>query len=257
MIALDKVAFRYAGHPVFTDLSLEVHSGEMFGILGPNGSGKTTLLKLLRAVIRPEAGEIRVEGAPLARLRRREVAQKIAVVPQAAAPGYPFPVDEFVAMGRYPWKPGWFGLPASGSEVEKALQVTDTSHLAAQRVNTLSGGELQRVLLARALVQDTSILLLDEASSHLDLDHRLAFAHLLKALNRERGVTIVQVSHDLDLAAALCDRVLVLDRQGRIAALGTPAEVYTEEMFHTVFGAEVRIDPHPDTGAPRVCPHFF
>lgn len=256
MICLSHLQFSYPGRPLYTDLSLSVTAGEILGILGPNGCGKTTLLRLMRGLERPVSGDILLQGRSLATMRRKEVARQIAVVPQTETVEFGFTVADYVAMGRYPWKPGWFGQAADSGQVQAALTETDTLALAAQSVQTLSGGELQRVLLARALVQQAPILLLDEASSHLDLDHRVSFARLLKRLNQKQGTTVIQVSHDLDLSAALCDRVLLLDRKGEVAALGTPFEVYREDLFRSVFGVEATIDLHPESGLPRVSLHL-
>ena len=255
MIRAEGLGFGYGRRPVFADLDLEVKRGEILGILGPNGCGKSTLLRLLRGVLRPDAGRIFWEGQPLVGIGRREMARLAAVVPQAAPAAFPFSVYEMVAMGRFAHSGTFTGLDADGRKtVERALAAADIVHLARRPATALSGGELQRVLLARALAQRAPVLLLDEATSHLDLDHRLAIGELLLRLNREEGVTVIQVSHDIDLAAETSHRLLLLSREGRPAALGTPGEVLTSANLAQVFRVEVKVEPNPYTGAPRVLP---
>lgn len=245
------VGFAHPGKTLFDGLDLDLPAGRFTGIIGPNGCGKTTLLRLLRGLLAPAAGRIELAAAPLPRLSRRQLARLVATVPQSANFSFGFSVRETVAMGRFA-RGGWRRGDAHRAALDRVLDLTDTAELQHRSVQALSAGERQRVLLARALAQETPLLLLDEASSNLDLDHRLEFTELLRRLNREQGTTVVQVSHDLDQTADLCHRILVLDRAGHAAALGTPDAVYTPELFRRVFRVRAEIETHPRTGRPRL-----
>jgi iron complex transport system ATP-binding protein len=256
VIRIEGLDFAYRGTPVLQGLSLEVRTGEILGVLGPNGCGKSTLLRLLRGALSPSAGRVLLDGRPAHRQPRREVARLVAVVPQATAPTFPYPAREVVAMGRYARAENLSGGKSrtDRTAVERAMALTDTLHLSSRPVTELSGGELQRVILARALAQEPALLLLDEATSQLDLDHRLDVADLLLRLNREDGLTVVQVSHDLDLAAETSQRLLLLTAEGRVQALGSPEEVLTAENLRAVYHVDVRVEANPYTGRPRILP---
>jgi len=256
VIRIEELTFRFGdGPPVLRRLSLEVRRGEILGVLGPNGCGKSTLLRLMRGALTPGGGRVLLDGRPVHRYRRRELARWMAVVPQATATPFPYTAWEFVAMGRFAHAPG-IGGPRRGDRaaVDKALTLTDTLHLARRPVTRLSGGELQRVVLARALAQETPILLLDEATSHLDIRHRLGIAELLVRLHRDEDRTIVHVTHDFDLAAAISDRLLLLSPGGEPLAVGTPWQVLTPARIREAFSVIVRVEPDPATGRPRVLP---
>lgn len=255
MIRVEGLAFAYNREPVLSGVDLEVKEGEILGVLGPNGCGKSTLLRLLRGLLTPTSGRVSWTGVPVREISRRDMARRVAVVPQSAPIPFPYRVRELTSMGRFARRRGLGGLTAEDRvAVDRALTVTDTLHLADRSVTSLSGGELQRVLTARALAQETPTLLLDEATSHLDLDHRLQMADLILRLNRQRGTTVIQVSHDLDLAAETSHRVLLLAAEGRPAALGPPEQVLTPETLRRVFRVDVKIEPNPYTGAPRILP---
>ena len=256
MIQISNLCFAFERTPIFTDLDLQIERGEILAIIGPNGCGKSTLLRLLRGHLRPQAGEIRWDQTPLAQLSSRRLARQVAVVPQTTHVDFPFTVREMVAMGRYPHRQGLFTLATSDDDkaIQEALALTDVVELAERQVTQLSGGELQRVLLARALAQNTPVLFLDEATSHLDIDHRLELAELLMRLNREQLKTIVQVSHDLDLAAAISQRILMLSSHGEIVALGTPQQVMTTANLQRLFRVDLRVESNPYTGTPQITP---
>ncbi|MFO7982238.1 MAG: ATP-binding cassette domain-containing protein [Desulfuromonadales bacterium] len=251
MISVEGMNFSYGRTPVLQEIDFRVEQGEILGIIGPNGSGKSTLLRLLRGLLTPAEGRILWDARSAHRISRRDMARRAAVVPQSTSASFPFTVRTMVAMGRYAR-----GGSEAGSRkaVERALALADISHLAERSVTTLSGGELQRVYLGRALAQETPVLLLDEATSHLDLDHRIEINHVLRRLNDKSGTTVVQVSHDLDSAAESCHRLLLLDRKGRMAAIGTPQEVLTPQRLRQIFQVEIRVEPNPYTGAPRILP---
>ncbi len=255
MIRVRDLWFGYGGRPVLRGLDLAVPTGSFVSVLGPNGCGKSTLLRLVRGLLAPDRGEVLLDGAPVRGLDRRAVARRLAVVPQAPSVPFPYPVRELVAMGRFARSTGLGGLSrADRAAVERALALTDTLDLADRRVTELSGGEVQRVVLARALAQESPLLVLDEATSHLDVQHRLEVAELLLRLNRDEARTIVQVTHDLDLAGELSDRVLLLSGAGEPVAVGAPDEVFTPDALRCAFGVPIHVDPNPFSGAPRLTP---
>ncbi len=234
------------------DVSVEIAPGEIVGVIGPNSSGKTTLIRLLTRVLEPASGEIRLEGVPVRSLSRTDLARRVAVVPQGILPQFPFTVGELVLMGRYPHDPGrYFESPRDRSVAREAMEATSVLELADMPLEHLSGGERQRAVIARALAQEPRLLVLDEPTAHLDLRYQVEAAALLRRLNRERGTTILLVSHDLNLAAEVCDRLLLLS-QGRVAALGGPETVLDEGLLASVFGCAVVVDKNETTGRPVV-----
>jgi iron complex transport system ATP-binding protein len=253
-LTLERVAFAYGRTPVLTGLDLAIAEGSITGLLGPNGSGKTTLVRLASAALRPASGRIALFGDDLAALPARERARRVAVVPQETHPVFEFTVDEIVRMGRTPHL-GLLGLegPRDRRIAREAMERCEVAFLAARSFRALSGGERQRVLLARALAQEARLLLLDEPTAFLDLKHRLAVYALLGRLHRENGLSVVVVSHDINLAARHCDR-LVLLRCGGVVADGTPAEVLRPEPIRSVYEVDVEIRTDPSSGRPFVIP---
>jgi iron complex transport system ATP-binding protein len=230
------------------DVSFAIERGEVFGVIGPNSAGKTTLLRLLTRVVAAERGEVRLDGRPLARLAHAELARRIAVVPQDAPRPFPFSVEQLVLMGRYPHGPGrYFESDEDRVLARAAMAATGVLDLADLPLEQLSGGERQRAMLARALAQQPTLLVLDEPTSHLDLRYQAETAALIRRVNAERGMTVLLVSHDLNLAAEVSDRLLLLAR-GRVARLGTPAEVLRRETLEAVFGCPVCVDVNPSSG---------
>jgi iron complex transport system ATP-binding protein len=249
MVEFADVAFAYA-RPAdrrarafeFPGLSFTIEPGEVFGVIGPNSAGKTSLLRLLTRVLSPQRGEIRLGGRAIGALRPWELARDVAVVPQEAPRPFPFTVEQLVLMGRYPHGPRrFFEDAADVAAARAAMLATETLALATLPLDRLSGGERQRALLARALAQEPRLLVLDEPTAHLDLRYQAETAALLRRLNRERGMTILLVSHDLNLAAELCDRLLLL-RAGEIARVGAPGEVLEQGLLEDVFGCAVTVD---------------
>jgi cobalamin transport system ATP-binding protein len=254
------VSFTYhrssRGDAVFTlkDVSVSIAHGSLTGLLGPNGCGKTTLLKLLSGVLRPLEGTITLRGRPLAEMPRRLTAQHLAVVPQETHPAFDYTVMEMVLMGRHPYL-GLLQLegPQDLSIALEALSSTGTAHLSERSYMSLSGGEKQRVVIASALAQTPDILLLDEPTASLDLAYQLEIASLLTRLNRERAVTMVMATHDLNLAASLCD-TLVLLRDGRVLAQGPTTEVLTTTMVRRLYNVEADVRFHEGAGHLTVVP---
>jgi iron complex transport system ATP-binding protein len=262
-LAVEEVSFRYrvdrSGRQwTVEQVSFDAAFGEVVGIVGPNGSGKSSLLKLLAGLLRPESGTIRLAGHAIHDLTPRAIARTLAMVPQEQVHVFPFTVAETVLMGRFPYRqPGWWSL---GMEAEReddlaaahrAMVEADVVELADRLVSDLSGGERQRVMIARALAQEPRILLLDEPTAFLDLSHQIEMCALVQRLVKERSRTVVLVSHDLNVASLLCDRLLMV-KDGRISAHGTPAETIRPDVLRAVYGCDVVVDPHPQTGAPRV-----
>ena len=229
---------------VLHDVGLRLQAGELVSVLGPNGAGKTTLARVVSGVLRPDRGSVEIRGRPIASLSRREVARQLAVVPQEATVPFPYAVHEMVSMGRAP-RLGPLGQLGEGDRaaVQRALEQLGLTELASRRYPTLSGGEKQRVLLARALAQEAPALLLDEPTAHMDLGHRLfAFEQIRGWVDEapaDRAALVV--SHDLSLASRFADRVLVLQR-GHVAAEGPPAEALTAELVARVYAAEARVE---------------
>ena len=227
-------------------LTLEVREREVVALVGPNGSGKSTLLRALARVLAPRAGVVYLEGKSLRQWPTREVARRLALLPQGPTLAADLTVEELVRLGRSPHQ-GLLGLPTREDDeaVRRAIAETGIEALAPRRVSELSGGERQRVWVAMALAQEPQVLLLDEPTTFLDLKHQLEVLDLLRNLNQERGLTVVMVLHDLNQAARYCGRVVVL-REGEVYADGSPAEVLTPKTLREVFGVEGRVLEAPE-----------
>jgi iron complex transport system ATP-binding protein len=236
------------------DVSLDVARGSIVGLLGPNGSGKTTLLRVLAGILPPLTGQVLVDDRPIERLTRRELARRIAVVPQETHSTFDFSVMDIVLMGRYPHL-GAFELEnAADQEIAReALAATGTTALALRPFSSLSGGEKQRVVIASALAQASDVLLLDEPTTALDLAYQFEIAALLRRLNTERGVTMVVSTHDLNLAAAVCDRIIML-KDGRVLAQGATGETLTAASIRQLYDVDADVQFHPRAGHLTVVP---
>ncbi|OGL42165.1 MAG: hypothetical protein A2043_11615 [Candidatus Schekmanbacteria bacterium GWA2_38_9] len=249
-IELNNVSFSYGNGWVLENISFNVCKGDMAGILGPNGCGKTTLLRLIYKAIKPLEGNIRLFGKES--IKRSEISKKIGVVPQRDISNIPFTVFEIVMMGRYPQTRGIsFEKKEDVEIVNKIMVLLDISHFKEKYFNKLSGGERQRVLIARAIAQEPEILLLDEPTSHLDLKHQLECYRLLRKLNSERNLTVLIVSHDLNIASEYCNQ-LILFRNGAIHDKGTPDKVITNDNLKKVYEIDAFIDSNPFSSKPRI-----
>jgi iron complex transport system ATP-binding protein len=235
-------------------VNLSLGAGELLGVVGPNGSGKSTLIRAITRLVRPLGGDIRLDGKEAGRLSQRELARWAAVVPQSPYLPDAFSVLEVAMMGRTPH----LGLLQSEGRadltvVRRALEQTDTWHLASRRMGELSGGERQRVVVARALAQETPLLLLDEPTAHLDMGHQAAVLDLVRQLCRREGKGVLAAIHDLSLAGQYCDRLVMLN-EGRIIGEGEPREVLAPQLLTSIYGTRVSVFPHPLTGRPVVTP---
>jgi iron complex transport system ATP-binding protein len=229
------IEFCYDSVPVLKDAGFEAVEGEIVAVLGPNGSGKTTLLRCMNRALTPTKGTVLVEEKDLASLSRKEVAQEMAVVPQNCVITFPFTAMEIVLMGRNPSLDRFKRETKADLEiVHQAMQATGVTGLADRHMNQLSGGERQRVVIARALAQKPKILLLDEPTLHLDVNHQMDIMDLVRDLARRERLTVIMVSHDLNLAARYCDKAILLD-EGKVLAAGTVPEVLTQENVLKVF----------------------
>jgi iron complex transport system ATP-binding protein len=242
----------YSRSAVFTDVSLQFRPGELFAILGPNGAGKTTLLRALARLVRPLAGTISLDNRDLWACRPTEVALALAFNPQVLAPDWPFRVREFVSLGRAPHRGWWRPLTSDDQRViDRVLADLSLSSLRHRLVTELSGGEWQRVRLAKALVQQPRILLLDEPTAHLDPRFQLELLSIVRCLVKEQSLAVVMTLHDLNLVGPWADRVALL-ADGRILVEGTPEDVLTESALARAYGVPFAVATHPLTGAPVV-----
>jgi len=248
------IHFYYGAKKILDGISFTAEKGELIGIVGPNGSGKTTLLKVLDGILKPKFGSVYLDGRKIQEMGIDEIARNIAVVPQDLSTDTEFTVFEMVMMGRIPHL-GKFSIETIEDEVEveKWMKLTETLHLADRKMSEISGGERQRVIIARALAQEPRVLLLDEPTANLDVCYQLQIMDLLKKLTREFKLIVICAIHDLNLASRYCDRLILL-RDGRIAAMGKPIEVITTENLRKVFEVEVKINYDPETDSINIIP---
>lgn len=255
-VKIDHLGYAYGDGkiPVLGDISFSIATGEFFIIIGPNGSGKTTLLKLICGIEKPTRGSIEIQGKALQSYPRRQLAHKMAMVPQLSHEDFPFKVMEIVLMGRSPHL-GLLGIEQESDRrlAQEAMRFTGVESLADRRLTQLSGGEKQRVSIARAICQQPDIILLDEPTAALDLAHQIKIMDLMEQLKINDGYTVVMVSHDLNLAAMYADRILMLTK-GRIFQMGSPKDVLTYENLERVYGCTLLVDRSPLGDYPLLTP---
>ncbi len=251
-ITLENIQYSYARAPVLQDITFSVTPGDFFIVIGPNGSGKSTLMKLIAGISQPDKGMVKILERPVHSYRRKNLARQIAFVPQSVPIDFPFTVKEVVLMGRSPYQ-GMLGLENKEDmeKTQQAITFTGLAHLADRKMNQLSGGECQRVFIARAICQEPSVLLLDEPTAALDLSHQIRIMDLMEKLKSEKQITIVMVSHDVNLAAMYGNRLLLLDK-GRVAKIGPPQEVLTYQNLERSYGCTLLVDKNPLGDVPRV-----
>ena len=254
-IQLVNVSAGYPGRPVLRELSLVIREGETVALLGPNGAGKSTLLQVMTGRHRVTSGTASLFGQDVRQLPAVERARLVSMVPQQLEVPMAFTVEEMVLMGRTARLSRWQGPSEEDRKIaEQAMTYTDVLDLRGRLFQEMSGGERQRVMIALALAAEPRLILLDEPTSHLDMNHRLEVLELISRLNCERGVAIVMVAHDLSLAAEFFPRLVMIDAQGRIAADGSPSEVLREPTIEAVYHCRVNVHADPDCGALRVFP---
>lgn len=253
-ISIKNLSHAYGKIRVLEDLSFDVETGAFFTIIGPNGSGKSTLMRLISGVLKYGKGEIKIVDQPLKRYSLRQLARKIAYVPQTVSQAFPFTVEELVLLGRSPLQ-GILGMNTR-EDYEAAYQAmgfTNVDHLGKRTLDEISGGERQRVFIARAICQNPAIMLLDEPASALDLAHQVMLMDLLERLKNETGITIVMVSHDINLAAMYSDNMVLMAR-GRVVEKGVPRKVLDPSRLEEIFGCPFLVDVNPLGNVPRIFP---
>jgi iron complex transport system ATP-binding protein len=253
MIEMKALSCGYGKREVLKGIDLRLEAGELAGILGPNGSGKSTLILALSGVLSYRKGHIKVDGEEIARSTARWRARQMACVPQKSELTFPFKCLSVVLMGRYPYLSRWGGYAEGDmNKALDAMEQTDTIQFAQRMITEVSGGEAQRVIIARALAQETDILLLDEATSSLDVAKKIQIFDLLKTKNAQ-GTTLLCAMHDLNLAALYCKRLIFL-KDGRIVLDGPTHETFTDKNLSEIYETDVRVSEHPATGSPQA--HF-
>jgi len=244
MLEVENLSFAYNGLPALNVVSFRVARGSVTALVGPNGSGKSTVLKCIANVLRPARGEVSIEGQPIARIKRRQLARCIAYVPQRVSMAFPMTAFDVALLGRRPHL-SWRASPRDLDVTWQVLKAVGIDHLATRYINEMSGGEAQKVFVARALAQEAPILLLDEPTSNLDVQHQLEIMDLVRRLSREQGTTVLCAIHDLNLAARYADTIVML-QGGRVYAEGTPEQVLTPKHILEVYGVQAKVKKDAD-----------
>jgi iron complex transport system ATP-binding protein len=251
-IYVNKLSHLFGKEPVLNSITFQIVKGECFIIIGPNGSGKTTLMKIISGIIKARKGEVKILDKPINQYHNKDLARHIAFVPQMASADFPFTVRQIVLMGRSPYL-GMLGLEREKDQeiARQAIEFTGLEKLADRTLDRLSGGEQQRVFIARAICQDPDIILLDEPTAALDLAYQARIMDMMDKLKREKGITVVMVSHDINLAAMYADHLLLL-RDGEVMCQGTPDKVITYQNLEKAYGCTVLVDKSPLGNFPRI-----
>ena len=251
-IKIENLNHSFGNRPVLRDISFAVAEGDFFVIIGPNGSGKTTLMRRIAGILRQQGGQMEILGRNISSYKRKEFARLVAFVPQGLLTDFPFTVEELVLMGRAPYN-SMLGIETEEDyQVSKmAMAFTEVEHLAARKLDQLSGGEQQRVFIARAICQEPKILLLDEPTASLDLAHQARIMDLMEKLKVEKEMTVVMVSHDINLAAMYGIKLLLL-RNGQIVRMGPPQEILDFKTLEDTYGCKLLVDESPLGKSPRV-----
>lgn len=254
ILDIENISLNFRDKSVLNDVSFSVEKGEFFVIVGPNGAGKTSLLKVLSGLQKVHQGSLTIKDKNISKYRRRNLSQIMAIVPQQIEVGFPFTVADTVIMGRTPHL-GILGMEGDEDHdiAREAMEFTEVAHLADRKLYQLSGGELQRVIIARAICQQPEIILLDEPTTALDPAHQLKIMDLMEKFRREQGITIVMVSHDLNLASMYGDRLLLL-KDGRVVKTGDPGSVLDRELLEESYGCRMRVDESPLGQVARITP---
>ncbi|MGY0372031.1 heme ABC transporter ATP-binding protein [Clostridium sp. JNZ J1-5] len=254
VISLKNLNFSYNNEQILEDIKLNIEKGKFYSILGPNGSGKTTLIKNISRVFNVENKSIFIEEKDIKQMSNKELSKKLAVVPQHSNIDFDFSVMDIVLMGRAPYISRFSTESEKDIELtKKAMEMTNVWHLRSKSINSISGGERQRVMIARAICQNTNIMLLDEPISNLDIYHQIDILNTLKKLNIDNNITIVAILHDLNLASTYSD-YMVLMKDGKIYCKGKSEEVLTKEIIKQVYEIDVQVMTNPVTGKPHIIP---
>lgn len=249
---LENVTCGYGNKEVLKNISLEIEPGKIIGLIGPNGSGKTTFLRSLTKILAPRQGEILYKGKNLSKISPREYAREVAVIPQRIELPFNTSVEEFVSLARFAYLGRFENLVSKDRKIiEEILRLTDLSGLTTQDIREISGGELQRVILAQGFAQEPKVLILDEPTTHLDITHQIKILDLLKKMNRDSGLSIILSLHDLNLAAEYCDRLILLNER-KIFKDGTPQEVLDYRSIEAVYKTLVVVKENPISKKPYV-----
>jgi len=244
------VEFSYVSTPVLKDVSMEVNGSEILGVVGPNGSGKSTLLRCVDGILSPQKGSIMLNEQNVEDMSRIDLAKEIGYIPQSAPQAFPATVFDVALMGRRPHI-GWRSGEKDTEKVLEILQLLNIEDLAMRDVNELSGGEQQKVFIARAIIQEPRVLLLDEPTSNLDIKHQLEVMDIIKNIVREKDISTIMAIHDLNLASIYADRIIMMNN-GKIFAAGNPLSVFTQENMKQVYGVEAEVSNH--NGRPHIIP---
>ncbi len=251
-ILLDQVSFAYNGNGVLRDLTVKIASGDFVGIIGPNGAGKSTLLRIMCRILKSSTGQVTMHGRPIEAYSQKELAKFMAVLPAETFISYDFTVEEIVRMGRAPHLNFWSeGTTQDLQIVETSIKAAGISHLSKRSIHSLSSGERQMVFLAQAMAQQPKILLLDEPTVHLDIRHQLKIFQILRDWNAGDDLTIVVISHDINVASLYCKRIILMEC-GLIKQEGTPKEVITENNINEAYGINAKVVADPETGIPAI-----
>jgi len=250
-LTINRLSFKYDGLQVLKDVNIDVKLGEMLSIVGPNGSGKSTLLKCINRILKTQQNTVLIDGEDASKLNLKELSKIMGYVPQNSTNTFPFTVFDIVLMGRKPYI-HWSLSERDTEIVAEMLDFLGIGELAMRHYNELSGGEQQKVIIARALAQQPQILLLDEPTSSLDIKHQLEILCILKSLAKTKHCSVIVAMHDLNLASRFSDRMLML-KQGCIFTVGTPDAVLTEENIESVYGIKARVT-NSVLGRPQVTP---
>lgn len=251
-VCVDNITVRAGRKTILDTVSCDIGENEFLMIIGPNGAGKTTLLRAICGLAKPQSGRIALYGKDLAAYSRKQLAATLALVPQTMNMEFSFSVAETVLMGRYPYLGMLEQEKKQDHEIAgRAMAFTQVEHLAGRTLDQLSGGERQRVIIARAICQQPRTMLLDEPTAALDPSHRLRIMKLMQRLREEKKITVVMVSHDLNLAGQFAGRILLM-KEGKVVAGGTPREILVPDLLQVAYGCVMHVDSHPVTGTPRV-----
>lgn len=252
ILAVNNLFVSLSKTQILRGIDLKVEQGEMVGIIGPNGSGKTTLIRTISGNLKPDSGEVLLYGKKATEFSSKELSKKVSVIPQLPQVLYPFTVEEFLIMGRFPHSGRYgYSIEKDYSVVNNIISLTGLENIKTRRMHELSGGERQRAIIAQGFIQEAGLMLLDEPTSHLDIYYQCQLLNLLAKYNKNSGTTIIIVLHDLNLAANYCDRLILL-KNGTVYQQGVPKKVITNENIEAVFGTPVIVKENPVNNRPHM-----